>query len=63
MHFFKILEKNATAAALPWTSLVNNAQFFKDTEIVTLLFLIPGNEIGSLEQVRRGDGKTLIAGI
>ncbi len=46
MHFFNILEKNATAAALPWTSLVNNAQFFKDTEIVPLLLLISGNEEG-----------------
>ncbi len=63
MHFFNILEKNATAATLPWTSLVNNAQFFKDTEIVTLLLFILGNEKGLLEQVRTDDGKTLIAGI
>jgi preprotein translocase subunit SecA len=44
-------------------SIANKPQFPKDTQIFALLLFIHSREKGLLEQVRTGEGKTLIVGI
>ncbi|CAF1411613.1 unnamed protein product [Adineta steineri] len=44
-------------------SIANKPQFPKDTQIIALLLFIHSQEKGLLEQVRTGEGKTLIVGI
>jgi hypothetical protein len=44
-------------------SIANKPQFPKDTKIFALLLFIHSREKGLLEQVRTGEGKTLIVGI
>ncbi|CAF4497890.1 unnamed protein product, partial [Rotaria magnacalcarata] len=44
-------------------SIANKPQFPKDTQIVALLLVIHSNDKGLLEQVRTGEGKTLIVGL
>jgi hypothetical protein len=44
-------------------SVANNPQFPKDTQIVALLLFIHSGEKDLLEQIRIGEGKTLIVGL
>ncbi|CAM4953543.1 unnamed protein product [Rotaria socialis] len=44
-------------------SIANKPQFPKDTQIVALLLVIHSHDKGLLEQVRTGEGKTLIVGL
>jgi preprotein translocase subunit SecA len=44
-------------------SVANKPQFPKDTQIIALLLFIHSHEKGLLEQIRTGEGKTLIVGL
>ncbi|CAF1411988.1 unnamed protein product [Rotaria magnacalcarata] len=61
-YVYSNLEDIVSLLIYSW-SVANKTQFPKDTQIVALLLFIHSYKKGLLEQIRTGEGKTLIVGI